>query len=121
MRWLVVGSSPSVMDYLPRMNMAGATITTNAGITLLRPDVLFLFDRTACQLHAELARFARFQGTKLVTLKRQQEAMERRGVADFDEFADEAEYEEFKLSGLFCVEYACRHGASVVQLVGMDG
>src|SRR5690606_40945843 len=119
MKWLVVGSSPSVVDTLPHMESGLRTVTTNAGILLLQPDVLFLFDRTACQSHAELARFARFQGTKLVTLKRQQEAMERRGVADFDEFADEAEYEEFKLSGLFCVEYACRHGASVVQLVGM--
>src|SRR5690606_38866544 len=98
MRWLIVGSSPSVTEWLPRIDIEGATvITTNSGISLLQPDVYFLFDRTACQVFGKVARFAKFNGTRLLTLLRQQHAMEQRGVADFDEFADEREYEEFKL------------------------
>lgn len=43
------------------------------------------------------------------------------GVDWADEVIDIAEYEAFSLSGYICVEYAAKHGASTVTMVGMDG
>ena len=57
-----------------------------------------------------------------MTLKRDARAIADRGVDFFDEFVrNGTPWFDFQMSGLFCVEYACRHGASVVYLAGMCG
>lgn len=122
MNWLVVGSSPLVRESLSRVSGAYRTITTNRGISLVwPPDVYFLVDILACRLFIDKARAAAACGTHCVTLNRELSGLQSRRLDWFAEFVDPSMYQPFLSSGLFCVEYACRKGAELIALVGMDG
>ena len=123
--WLVVGSSPSVVETIHAVKDMGlSVITTNSGIKLIfPPDVYFLSDKVACRKFEQEAKIAQALGTRLVTLDRVPSALESRGVTHFDEYVMQVRdgYEPFQLSGLACVEYACKRADRRVVLVGMDG
>lgn len=131
MRWAFVGSSPKapaqVRDILPRLQPC-CTISCNAGIKLLHPDVYFLADQVACRRYSELARAAKASGTHLVTMHRYKQALETRNVHWFDEFLINGvdpplpnRWGAYNMSGAICLEYACRHGATEVRLLGCEG
>jgi hypothetical protein len=131
MRWVFVGSSPAapeqVRTILPRLHPC-RTITANAGIKLLRPDVYFLADHVACQRYSELAREAKANGTHTVTMHRYRQALEARNVQWFDEFLINGvdpplphRWGAYNMSGAICIEYACRNGASEVHILGCEG
>jgi hypothetical protein len=127
MCWLCLGSSTRVLYNLDRFNLemrlAGSdyvSITSNRGIRLISPTYYFLSDQAACRNY--LPDLKRHKHTITLTLKREDSALRARGLEYFQEFVREGHpYEPFKLSGLWCIEYACRHGASELLIVGMDG
>lgn len=132
MKWLMVGTAPSVMRTLPSFSaFEGMRITCNGGIELVPdPDVYLLVDMVASKTFRENAIRAREQGATLVTLHRDSEAaLVDRKVHDFDEFLrcdsqgepTKAKYGRFRYSGPLCLEYACHHGASEIHLIGFDG
>lgn len=131
MRWLMVGTSPTVVDTLPQVRERytfDRTITCNGGIGLLRPDVYVLVDYVAGLKWHEEARAAQQLGTRLVTLKRKLSVMKDRKVDHFDEFLELpngpptlTKWGEFRYSGPLCMEYAVRNGATEVIVVGCDG
>lgn len=134
--WIVVGSSPGVSEahaISGRIPWA-KVITTNAGyLSLARfPDVYFLSDPVACELHGHDAARMQASGTRLVTLRREPRAIRSRGLEGFDEFFSVSgpgqdpkfipgKYAQCALSGLFCLQYALNHGARRIHLVGMEG
>ena len=132
MRWVFIGSSPSVprqlADILPTLRPC-KTITTNAAIKLLpRPDVYFLSDHVACNRYSKLAEIAKKNGTHTVTLHRFRQALESRNVHWFDEFVLNGvdpplpnRWSAFNQSGPWCMEYACRNGATELHLLGCEG
>lgn len=130
MRWVFVGSSPKapeqVQDILPRLQPC-RTISCNAAIKLLHPDVYFLADQVACRRYSELARAAK-PGTHLVTMHRYPQALKARNVEWFDEFLINGvdpplpnRWGAYNMSGAICLEYACRHGATELHLLGCEG
>lgn len=131
-RWVFIGSGPSAPMHvdciLPKLRPC-KTITTNAGLKLLpNPDVYFCADRIACQRYHDLARKAQAQGTWMVTLHRHSSAIKERRVEWYDEFIVngvdpplENRWSAFNQSGAFCLEYACRHGATEVHILGCPG
>jgi hypothetical protein len=132
MNWLHIGTSPSVLEYLPRArleNRIDRTITCNAGIKLdPRPDYYACVDFPSQRMFNEHARAAQKGGTHLITLKRTAEALRKRDCDWFDEFVDmpngpptREKWGEFRYTGPMCMEYAIRHGASSLILVGCDG
>jgi hypothetical protein len=131
MEWLMVGTSPSVEDTLPKFDdFAGRIITTNGGIRLCRPDVFVGVDGQATRIYIDEIRAAAAAGTRLVTLHRDSEAaLKTRGVEWYDEFlrCSKTEgprvggYGRFRFSGPLCLEYACNNGAETIHLVGFDG
>lgn len=131
MRWVFVGSSPAapeqVRTILPRLQPC-RTISCNAAIKLLRPDVYFLTDQVACRRYSELAREAKASGTHTVTMHRYKQALELRNVQWFDEFIlngvdppQPNRWGAFNMSGAFSMEYACRNGATELHLLGCEG
>ena len=130
MRWAFVGSGPSapqqLRDILPKLRPC-RTITTNAAIKLFQPDVYFLTDQVACRKFSHMA--AQLKGkTHLVTMHRDPKAQEARNVQWFDEFILNGldpplpnRWGSFNMSGPFCLEYACRNGASEMHLLGCEG
>lgn len=131
MDWLVIGSAPSVLDWMEPIfrQTHMSVVTCNSGIKLCAvPTAYLLCDQKACQAYQEQARYAHRFGTRLVTLKRVQSSLEERGVDWFDEFLElgrgeptESEWGCFRYTGPLCIEYACRRGATAVHLVGMTG
>lgn len=131
MRWAFIGSSPNapahVRDILPTLRPC-KTITANAGIKLVAPDVYFLADRVACGRYNDLARSAKEQGTHLVTMRRFDAALKERNVHWFDEFLINGvdpplatRWSAFNQSGAMCLEYACRNGATEMHILGCEG
>ena len=132
MKWVFVGSSPKapehVADILPRLRPC-RTISCNAAIKLLHPDVYFLADQVACRRYSNLAKEAReVSGTHLVTMHRYKQALELRNVHWFDEFLINGvdpplpeRWGAYNMSGAISLEYACRHGATEVHLLGCEG
>ena len=131
MEWLFVGSSPSVIEWLPQvLPMADVIITTNSGIKLVpTPDYYVCIDQFACVNYHDIALDAQAAGTKLITLNRSEPARKQRQIEHFDEFIDlppiadctREQYGRFQYSGPLCIQYACLHGAKVVHMVGTDG
>ena len=131
--WIVVGSGPSAPIVLPSVMAAhpgATTITTNGGIDICqKPDVLVLIDQLASHTFAEQARHAQSHGTRLVTLRRDIDALISRNCHWYDEFVTvpghakptKTSFGRFVRSGPFCVEYACQNGADLIVLVGWDG
>lgn len=131
MKWLMVGTAPSVLATLPRLNLGefDCTITCNAGIRLLPcPDVYVCVDMLASRAYAPEASLAQLAGTKLVTLRRDRRALCERQVEHYNEFLElgrggptRQSYAEYRYTGPLCLEYACHHGANEVVMVGFDG
>jgi len=137
--WIVLGSSASAPQFLRAIRAQDAssprTITTNVGLWLLWPDVpdvYFLTDHVACRQYRELAYEAQARGTRLVTMRRDRSALQKRGVERFDEFLEfdhggsqtrlrRGSYGHVIFSGMYCLQYALHSGASRVYLVGMEG
>lgn len=133
MKWMFLGSSPAaprhVQEILPRL-MPCRTITTNAGIKLLpNPDVYFLSDQVACRNYIHLAKLAKeYCKTHFVTMHRYKQALEARNVEWFDEFLINGvdpplpnRWGCYNQSGAMCLEYACRHGATEIHMLGCEG
>lgn len=132
MNWLLIGSSPSVLEYLPRVRQEcriDRTITCNSGIELEPfPDVYCCVDSISQKRFSSAAREAQKQGTRLICLKRTPQALRNRDCDWYDEFIENGQgkptrskWGAFRYSGPLCVEYACRNGATTVYLVGCDG
>jgi len=129
--WLMIGSSPSVLQTLPQFaDFDGMTITCNSGICLWPvPDVYFAIDQFASVMWHDEAANAQRMGTKLVSVLRGPKAAKQRKIEHYDLFLDLAhktnpsrtDYGEFRYSGPLCVEHACHNGAEVIHLIGMDG
>lgn len=148
--WLVVGSSPSVLDTFAGavvMHYDAVTITTNAGIGLferdpaLRLDYYHLYDMVACKMFSSRAYAMHKRGTVVVTPRRCESALKERGLLRCDpelinlreprdEYSVNSAGEVFytpgveisaRLSGLLCLQYALNRGAKTVVLVGFDG
>lgn len=133
MNWLHIGSSPSVVEYLPRArqeNRIDRTVSCNAGILIEpRPDVYLSVDFPSNRRFAEQARTAQAAGTHLVTLRREPSALKARDCDWYDEFLElppaglltRENWGAFRYTGPLSIEYAIRHGATTVILVGCDG
>lgn len=132
MNWLHIGTSPSVLDYLPRArqeNRVDVTITCNAGIKLEpRPDYYAAVDFPSHRRFVEQAREAQRKGTHLITAQREPSALKDRDCDWYDEFLSfgsgpptREKWGEFRYTGPMCMEYAIRHGAMTLILVGCDG
>ncbi len=126
--WIVIGSSPTVLQTYPRARSRwgdAGTITCNRGLQVEPdPDFYFLSDQLACQLWAAKGKEASKRGkTKRVTLRRDPQAMKMRSVDDFEIVIREGHpFEPFQMSGLWCVEFAIRIlGADQVVMCGLDG
>lgn len=134
MNWLHIGTSPSVVKYLPVAKsewQIDKVATCNRGLLIEpQPDVYVACDAYACVRFASLASKAQKRGTKCVTMYRKsRDAQERRNVEWYDEFlslpphglSTRESYGAFRYTGPLTVEYAIRHGARRVILVGCDG
>ncbi len=129
--WLMIGSSPSVLQTLPKFSdFDGTVITCNSGIKLWpNPDYYVCVDMFASHSYHNKAKAAQDQGTKLVTLKRSPSAMKERRIEHYDiflELSDKPEssrgrFGSFRYTGPLCVEFACHNGAKTIHLVGFDG
>jgi len=132
--WIMIGTAPSVertLERVKRIAPDAITITTNGGIRVEPlPAFYVLVDQVACEYYKSDARTAFWGGSYLVTLKRDPDALKRRGVDWFNEFVEiprekskphRGGYGSFRFSGPFCLEYACNHGARTIHLVGFDG
>ena len=130
MKYLLVGTSPTVLDAMPMIDIADfdCVITSNSGFNLVDPDVYVCIDQVACWMYCGKAKEMQAGGTKLVTLARVESAIKSRGIDFFDEFLQVGEGEptrdswgKFQFSGPFAFEYALRNGATSVTVVGCDG
>lgn len=131
MKWLCLGGSPLARVAYQKglLQRPDRIISTNAGILIdPRPDFYLLFDWKATELYDEPARRAWRGGTIILTQATKplgfypvQHAFKPTAIDWADEYVDMAGYEPIQASGLLCVEYACRNGASEVLLCGMDG
>lgn len=130
MRYLIVGSSPTVTTSLSVLNRGDfdCVITSNAGIDLVEPDVYVCIDAVACAIHGQQARAAHANGARMVTLARDAMSLKSRDVEWFDEFVLVGKGEptreawgKFHFTGPFVLEYALRHGATSVTIIGCDG
>lgn len=133
MDWLMVGSSPSVLDTLPNVHRQvpkKTVITCNSGIKLVpTPDYYFAVDEISTKGNYYRALAAQEQGTILGTLHRSScKARKDRHIEHYDLHIREGhgeptreQYGAFRYTGPLCVEFACRNGAKVVHLVGFDG
>lgn len=131
--WLFIGSSPSAPAGLAlarRTHVIDRTITCNAGILLEpTPDVYLCIDHVACRRYADHAMAAASRGTHTVTLARDERALRERRLDQYAERLTLPGHGEptretwgsFRYSGPLCMEYALRHGASRLILVGCDG
>lgn len=134
MNWLFIGSSRSVLDTLPqaRIDWPGAiTVTANAGIELdPDPDYYFVVDQVAAVEYAERAYAAQRRGTHLVSLWRDSShSREERRINGYDTLLRLPDHDaptrltwgKFHYTGPLAMEYALRHGATRLILVGCDG
>jgi hypothetical protein len=119
--WLCLGCSPQALENLSRVDgQYDISITCNKGIELLEPDYYFLWDTPSCELYAQRAKT--LTGTTRITMAQEAGLLKRRNIHWFDELVcNFKRYEPFQFSGLWCLEYACRHFADTVLMVGMDG
>ena len=128
--WRMIGSSPSVYDYLPRITVWDKTITCNHGICIdPNPDVYICCDMKATHVFSQQARAAQATGTHLVTLRRAWEALEDRDCEWYDEHLENGTTEAtrdaigwFQYSGPLCLDYVLHYGSPTrIELVGCDG
>lgn len=127
--WLMVGSSPSVIDVLPKVreSLTNPTIITcNSGIKIVHPRHYVCVEQTAVNHYANAAQVAKSCGVNLITLNRSH--LRSRNVHWYTEFIENQpgpptreKYGEFRRSGGLTLEYACRNGAKEIHLVGVDG
>lgn len=130
-RWLLLGTSAHVHSHMENVVPADydAVITCNGGLQLWpAPDVYIACDMAATVKWAQDARWAQQQGTRLVTLKRHPKALKERNSDWYDEFITEGKgdptrssWGNFHYTGPLTLEYALRHNASQVTIVGCDG
>lgn len=136
--WLVVGSSPSAragLDYARHMlaDTPHMVITTNGGIMLVpEPDVFLIHDPAAAKKFDRHIRAARAVGTRIVK-SRLRGHRQAHVMAEVD--ADEVIWSERPdgtryrtdayvssgTSGSICAQWAVKHGAEHVVMVGMEG
>lgn len=125
MTWLHIGTSPSVLEFLPLVRRdwtIDQIVTCNRGILLeSHPDVYMLIDQIACREFHDASKAAQASGTRLVTLQRGEKSIRDRGLEHFDEFLNESEWGPFRYTGPLCLKYASRQGATTILLVGCDG
>lgn len=132
MKWLHIGTSPSVNRTLAHVRSQfefDKTITCNSGILLEpTPDVYLAVDMKIGHLFEIETKEAQAAGTRLVTLARSEHSIKQRKLEHFDEFITEGrsdptlkEWGMFRLTGPMCLEYACRNGATEIVMVGCDG
>lgn len=132
MRWLHIGTSPTVKETLPHVRQEfqfDKIMTCNRGLLLEPfPDVYLATDMKVGKLHEKDARTAQAKGTRLVTLQRNEQSLIQRRMHFYDEFITEgrsdptrADWGMFRLTGPMCLEYACRNGAKEIVMVGCDG
>jgi len=134
--WIVAGAGPDAREMLAlarARHPVAQIVTTNEGINLFeppdRPDAYFLTDAKACEIYGQKSRDIQARGTRLVTLRRDPQALKMRRVDHCDEFvAISGAHNQFVrngytagLSGLLCLQYAINQGARQIHLVGMNG
>jgi len=134
--WIVLGAGPDaekMLAYARARHPGAPIVTTNEGLALFdppdRPDFFLLNDQRACVQYAQAAKDAQKLGCRLLTLRRDPQALKNRGVEHCDEFLEYVgNYNQFGrggynagLSGLLCLQYAINNGAKSVHLVGMNG
>lgn len=90
--WLIVGSAPSVVDWIDRARReADIVMTANSGILLCRrPDFYWLHDLAACTPPTirYFRRKAQAAGTKIVTLDRNTKVTREGGKVIYDDLGD---------------------------------
>jgi len=132
MRWLMIGTSATAPASLEQLagERFDKRITCNGGLGLCPdPDVYVAIDQVAIGLHAKAARAAQAGGSWLVTRAEPSLLhLERKGCEWFDEFITIGQgpptaetWGPGGLTGPLVLEYALRHGASEVVIVGCDG
>jgi len=128
----MIGTSPTVVQTLPAVTVRHQferVITCNGGLSLAPlTDVYIAVDMHAGRQFAAQARHAQRGGTRLVTLNRDARALRERDVDWYDEFLElgpgepsRATWGAFRYTGPLSLEYALRHDASSLVLVGCDG
>ena len=136
--WLVVGSSPSVIETFPfalAEHKGACTITANAGILIFKeynrwPNYMVMIDQRASEMFRFHVRLAQVEGTRLVTSNWASKAIEEAKLtADVVlNVPEEREYKFYRdrytdplLSGLLSCQFAIQGGAKRLVLIGMDG
>lgn len=131
--WLFIGSSataPEALRLARERHAIDCTITCNAGLALVPvPTVYVCVDHVASRRYYEQARYAAANGTHTVTIRRDERALRERQLDQYAERLTLPGHGEptretwgsFRYSGPLCMEYALRHGATRLVLVGCDG
>ena len=126
MDWICLGASataPQGYERAKQLSESATVITCNSGIFLEpKPDHYFAADRHACREFWIAAHQARQTGTNTITTHRNRQwvnCCEYLTPGQGEPTRDS--YGEFLYSGLVCLDYACRHGATQILMAGMDG
>lgn len=131
--WLMIGTAPTVLCTLPIAHHlhpdAACVATSNGGLGIWPvPDVYLATDMLATKRFAQQARQAQDNGTRLVTLRRNNRSLKDRDSDWYDEFLElgrglpsRAKWGEFTYTGPLLLEYLLRNGATKIILVGCDG
>ena len=148
MEWVVVGSSPTAPEWLEyvRQNTESPKFAiTNRAYKLFQddppPDIYFLGGEVSGDIRGRYEQFfpaakaLKKRGTRLVSLKRKANDLKEAGLDFMDEYikVDVGRWGKWRFhpggnhycavgySGLFCLQYAVNHAATVVHCVGMEG
>lgn len=137
--WLIVGSSPSVVDWIDHARrQADVVLTANSGIILCRrPDYYWLHDLDACTspLIQRFRRKAQAAGTKIVTLEwgptydfwlKTHDLQNADISVPAEQWSEPITWERGDhlkglTSGCHMLQFAVNRGAGSVILIGCDG
>lgn len=143
--WVIVGSSPTAPKWLEavRQNTESPQFAvTNRAHVLFPddpPDIYFIGGEVTGNIRGRYEQFyaaardIQKRGSHLVSLQRRKEEIKEAGLDFMDEYllVDVGRWGKWKFipghysacgfSGLFCLQYAVNHGASIVHCVGMEG
>jgi hypothetical protein len=135
MRWIVTGSSPTVIDHFEEVVCGvpdAKNITANAGMMLydaigVVPDACVIFDEIASMMFGYSIRQAQRNGMKLITMNWTQQWVKVKADVEITTILHRStcfhrgEYVNPGFSGLIACQYALNNGATELILVGMDG